>query len=503
LVVAVVPDVLLHAGKVNKSFGGIRALCDVDLDIEQGEVHGLIGPNGSGKSTLMKIFAGYYRADDGEVTINGEPLGGGIVASRRQGITIVPQEITLVPSLTVEDNIVLGSEPAVYGIRSRTMARRAAEKVLAEVGCDVAPTVLAHNVVPSQRRLVMVAAALHRGAEILILDEPTAGLATEEAQHVTDAIERLKSAGRTVLLVSHRLDELIALSDRITVIREGQVVARFLERKAERPELIRLIAPTQEVVSATASHQAADPHPATPSSATDETVLLQLEDGAVGALRRLSFSVRRGECVGIVGGVGSGVREVAEVLSGALKLKRGRVRTSSSARIASTSDALRAGVLFISGERHRFVIHDRSVGFHICLPSLESRSRLGFVSKSRETAAAAEALASVGVTASPGQSLASLSGGNQQRALFARAALGNPDVIAVYEPSVGVDVHGRELLREHLRQLQSRHGVVLLSSDPEELAGLCARVICLRNGEPSVVLAAEEITVGAMLDGIS
>jgi ribose transport system ATP-binding protein len=495
-----VPDVLISASDVSKAFGGIRALHRVDMDVARGEVHGLIGPNGSGKSTLMKIFAGLYRADDGNVTLGGETLRGGIAGARKLGVTIVPQEITLVPGLSVADNVVLGADPARWGMRTRTVAKRAVRRVLDDVGCEVDPDELVKNIIPTQRRLIMIAAALQRGAETLILDEPTAGLAAEEIHHVTTAIERLKSSGRTFILVSHRLDELIALSDRITVLREGQVVGRFLDRKAERSELIRLIAPTHEIAQrpiATTDVSVAG------SSTRAGEVLLTVDELALGSLRSLTFQARRGECVGVVGGVGSGLRELAESMSGVQRAGSGTIRTRNGISIRSTSDALRGGLLFISGERHRFVIPDRSVGFHVCLPSLPSRSVKGFVSPRRENAAAALALRSVGVTAEIAQTLGSLSGGNQQRALFARAALGGPEIIAIYEPSVGVDVVGRELLREHIRTMRNERAVVLMSSDPEELAGLCDRVICLRNGAISSVLTSDEVTMQAMFDGIS
>ncbi len=492
----------MHVTDVTKSFGGIRALQHINLDIEEGEVHGLIGPNGSGKSTLMKIIAGVYHPDAGEIRVHGERLRPGVVASRREGITIVPQEICVVPGMTVEENIILGAEPEfMTGIRSRRSARSSSERILAEIGCAVDPTALAGDIVPSQRRLVMLAAALQRGARLVILDEPTAGLATEEAEHVLAAIRQLKASGRTVILVSHRLDDMIALSDRMSVLREGQLVAQFLDRRAERSELIELIAPTDAGPVPAVKHRTmstSDP------AAVEAPVVLSLVDGAVGSLKRLTLEVRRGESVGVVGGLGSGVREVAEALSGGLSLSSGQLRAGSALRkVKSVSEGLHSGLLFISGERHRFVIHDREVGFHVCLPSLEDRSRFGLVSKKREVRAAEKALAAMGVTASAEQPLASLSGGNQQRALFARAALGHPEVLVIYEPSVGVDVHGRELLRSHMRNLKENHGLVVVSSDPEEVVGVCDRVTCLRDGSQSAELVGAEVTVPSVLEAIS
>lgn len=489
------PDAHVEIVGIRKHFGGIQALNGVDLTIRRGEVHGILGPNGSGKSTLVKILSGLVRPDDGTVLVDGESLRHDVLAAGRAGITALPQEIVVAPRLTVEENVVFGCEPRRAGLVSGRRRRELARRVMRDLGIELDPDAMMQDVSPVERRLLMLGAALLRGARLVILDEPTAGMPTEETERILSTVERLKRAGTTTIFISHRLDEVVALCDRVTVLQNGRVVERFDDRRPTRAQLLHLMAPKAVVDTETA---------AKPPTVRRGECVLRVEDAGGLTFNALRMSVHRGEVVGVAGGLGSGMEEFGEVVAARRRLQTGALFVGSrQARVTNPTQAARAGLLAISGDRSRLVIRGRSVWFHLCLPTLARRSHLWLVNTRSEKRVAAGAVRAVGAIAPVDQPLESLSGGNQQRVLFGRAAIAEPDLLIAYEPSVGIDVAGRELLRTHMLRLREAHGLLVLSSDPEELVGLCDRVVCLRNGAVSAELTGDDVTVHGILDAVT
>lgn len=473
---------------VTKSFGGVRALRGVDLDVRAGEVHGILGPNGSGKSTLMKIIAGLQPADSGTVAVGGAHISSAHVrTARRAGVVLMPQELATVARFSVMQNICMGVEPSASGFLSRRAARRLAEENLERVGLHVDVAAPVADLTPTQQRLLMMAGALAGGARVLILDEPTAGLPVKESAVVVDAVKRLRDTGCTVLLVTHRLDQLRELSDSITVLRDGSVTARFADATPSRSDLVAAIS---DPVPAGRTAPAERP-PRRVDVAAE--AMIELHQVQHGRLRELSLTVTRGELVGVLGLPGSGIEELVELLSGERRPERGRLQIGpSGVGIRTPYDAMRAGVTFVTGDRRRMVMGDRSTATHVGLPSMHRRTRLGMVRERSEQQVTQHALDVFGVTASPKQSLATLSGGNQQRALMARCVASSAEVIVAHEPTVGIDVHAREVLRGHLVSFAQEHAVVVLSADPEEVVGLCQRVVCLRDGAVGEVVTGQD-----------
>lgn len=487
-----------------KSYGGIRALRGVNLEIRSGEVHGLLGPNGSGKSTLMKIISGVERPDSGSVAIDGATLTRQTVAaSRKAGVVIMPQELTTVLGLTVAENIMLGVEKSHLGFVSKRLHDVLAAETLKRTGLAVSPRAYVEELSVTQQRLVMLAAALAGGARILILDEPTAGLPVNESRLVLDAIKSVAASGCTVILVTHRLEQVREVADRITVLRDGAVAAEFTRITATRDALVRALSGPIDA-NAAVDTVLVGPVSAAAMDGADAPLAI-FADVGLDRLQTMSVEVHRGQVLGVVGLPGSGVDEFVELASGVRKPTRGSVLVGSPAgRLASPADAVKRGVAFVSGDRKRLVMPDRTVAQHIGLPSLDRRSRLGWVSQRREDAVARESLAALAVDAQPSQVLSTLSGGNQQRALMARCIASRANLIIAHEPTVGIDISAREVLRRQLTAFAEQGAVLVVTSDPDEVVGLCGIVVCLRDGSVSEVLESPAaISTSSILQAIA
>jgi ribose transport system ATP-binding protein len=493
---------VLRVAGLSKRFGGTQALKDVDLEIAHGEIHALIGPNGSGKSTLIKVLAGYHHAEPGAVAeLDGEPFDlGQVTGSRHDRLRFVHQELGLVGELSATDNLALSrgfARTALGNIRWSEMERRTSALVERfGLGIDVRrPLSLA---TPVQRAVVAIAAALQgwegrRG--VLVLDEPTAVLPPAEVSRLFDIVREIRAAGASVLYVSHRMDEIFALADRVTVIRGGRRIATRPVTELTPRSLAELMA---------GEEMETDHRPPSAASASAGPVL-EVRDLWAGPLRGVGFDLARGERLGITGLVGSGHEIVPYAVCGAYPGPvRGTLRLPErSERWADVRDAHRLGLPLVPADRAgEGVIGDFSVGENLTLPLLDRfRGRSGRLRRRRDSALADEWIERVAVRAAGrGARITTLSGGNQQKVVMARCLAQRPEVLVLCEPTAGVDIGTRLQLYDLIeRQAAEGMGVIVSSSDTQDLLALCTRVLVVRDGRIVREISGRQITEPALV----
>jgi ABC-type sugar transport system ATPase subunit len=484
----------LDAGGLAKHYGGTTALAHADLKLRQGEIRGLVGPNGAGKSTLVKILAGEVSPDEGELRIDGEPVRfRGPADARAAGIVDVPQELTVAPNMSVADNLMLGHYPTRRGLLDERAKRAAVARALGQLGLEVSMDAPVATLQPIEQRLVMVARALARDARLVLFDEPTATASPSEVALVLAAIRMLTKNGVTVLYVSHRLDEVVELCDAVTVVRDGRSVAELPVDAGTRERLV-------EMMSTAAPDAGSAARPAA-RARTDETVL-DVEDLWGGGSCGVSLSVRGGEIVGVAGLTGSGASNLPLVVCGAMPAEAGSVSIAGApVRAGDLTGAVRAGLGFIAGDRGLGALRHHSIAQNVSLTTLSRHRRWGMVSRGRELAAVREAASSVALTAAPSVTMATLSGGNQQKAIIARWIAAGARLLLLNDPTAGVDIASRREIHDRLERLAADGvGMLLVSTDLEELATVADRVLVLERGRIKRELAGAELTEGRILD---
>ena len=461
---------------MRKAFPGVVALDGVDLDVRHGEVHVLLGENGAGKSTLMKILSGGELRDGGVITIDGIALALATPrAAREAGVAIIHQELALVPQMTVAENIFLGRAPSRLGFVDRAQMAHAATALLTRIGADVDPQALVGTLSIAQQQLVEIARALSLEARILIMDEPTSALTERETERLFAVIRGLTARGTAVIYISHRLDEIFSIGDRITVLRDGRQVATQVVQAADRRQLVRLMA-DRDVEELTPGHARAT-----------GAVRLQVDGlSRAGALHDVSFRVHAGEIVGFAGLLGAGRTEVARAIFGLDALDGGTIRVDGRViSIATPRQAIEAGIGFVTEDRKREgLVLQRSVRDNIVLPILDLLSRLGVVRHVEEHDTAAEAVRDLRIRTPSVQQLArNLSGGNQQKIVLAKWLATGARILFLDEPTRGVDVGAKQEIYQLINTLAAKGvAIVLMSSELPEVLGLSDRVLVMREG---------------------
>lgn len=495
---ATAPAPILTVRKVAKSFGGIRAVIDGNLTVARGEMLGLVGPNGCGKSTMLNVVSGLLAPDHGTVTFDGEPLPlGRYRAVQDRGIVLVPQELALAPNDTVWESIVLGSEPRRLGRINRSKAREMAHEALRLLDHELPLNALVGELTPVQTRIVMIARGIARpNTKLLILDEPTAGLPHDEAQRVLATMRRVVDSNHALILVSHHIEDLVSVCRRVTLMRDGRTTTTLSGEEVTKERIIELLLAgvAQNDISAAVDHDRPTPGEGVGS----------LSEVHGRELSGVDLSVRRGEVVGVAGVLGSGVTEVIEVLTGDAHPRSGAVAVSAAGRSPSSPHrALKAGVGYVSGNRSSLVIRTMSVSEHVALPALRRLAARGVVSRRREREYVTDSLQALAVIGAPEALMTSLSGGNQQRALMARWVKAEIDLLVVDQPTVGVDLAGRLQVLNLLRDFARRGCGVVVVAEPDELAAVCDRVVCLRRGVVVGELSGESLTEDHILSRIA
>ncbi|NUQ19472.1 MAG: sugar ABC transporter ATP-binding protein [Gemmatimonadaceae bacterium] len=483
---------LVEVRGVEKRFGGVHALRGVDLDVRAGEIHALVGENGAGKSTIINILAGAVRRDTGTILLDGAPVDFHSPAdSQAAGIAVIHQELSTLPTLSIAENIWAGRMPSRLGwVDQRSTFDRSAS-LLEEVGLDAAPWTRVSELATSQQQLVEIAKALSRRARLLIMDEPTASLTEHEVQRLLALVRRLRDGGVSVLYVSHRLAEVFAIADRISVMRDGCTVRTMDRADADPAGVVALM-----VGRALAARAAATPH------ALGAPVVELRGLSRHGAVHDVSFAVRRGEIVGMAGLVGAGRSETARLIFGADRADAGEMLIDGQpVALHSPRDALAAGIGMVPEDRKQLALFiDAPVRWNVSMARLPAISPGGIIRHGRERALAEDFVERLRVrtpdTLTP---VRHLSGGNQQKTVLARWLAIRPRLLILDEPTHGVDVGAKAEIYALIRSLAAEGiGILLISSELPEVLDLSDRIVVMRGGRVAATLdraAADERTV--------
>ena len=490
---------LLSMSGITKSFPGVRALDGVDLDVQAGEVHCLLGQNGAGKSTLIKVLAGAHQPDTGTIRWRGEEVTlRSPIAAMRLGIATIYQELDLVEHLSVAENVHLGHEPTTAGfvVRGKT-AKASTAALLRRLGhAEIDPTRLVGELSAAQQQIVSMARALSHDVRLIVMDEPSAALDPDEVDNLFRIVGDLTAAGVAVVYISHRLEEIRRIGDRVTVLKDGRAVAGGLPAKST---------PTREVVALMTGRNVEYVFPDRPVSPPRAEPVLKVQGlSRQGEFESLDLEVRPGEIVGLAGLVGSGRSEILETVYGARKPTTGQVLVDGKAlKPGSVRAAVRAGLGLAPEERKaQALLMLESVTRNVSVSSMSRFSRGGWIDRGAELGAARAATRELSLRPdNPSVPVRTLSGGNQQKAVLARWLLRGCKVLLLDEPTRGVDVGARAELYAVIRRLADEGlAVLLVSSEVPEVLGLADRVLVLREGRVVHTAPARELDEHRVLD---
>ncbi|TAK29627.1 MAG: sugar ABC transporter ATP-binding protein [Chloroflexota bacterium] len=467
----------LEAKGITKSFPGVKALDSVDFELLSGEIHALVGENGAGKSTLIKILTGFYQKDGGEILIDGAKREiASPKAAATAGIRAVYQEANLVPELSVAENIFLGRPPLRRGgIVHWDQMHRDARTLLDQIGLNLNPRTLVKNLGVAEKQLLEIAKAVSANAKILIMDEPTAALNEQERQALFDIALRLKESGVSIIYVSHHLDEVLGLVDRITVLRDGTHAGTVIPRETSQAQLVELMI----------GRELGEMYPKR-DIPKGEPVLKANGLTITGSLHNISFSLCKGEILGLYGLMGAGQSMLSEALFGARKVDAGDITVNgASVRFRSPKHAKRSGVGFVPFDRrNEGLVLSMSVKENITLANLSQYSRGLRLDKGSETAAVRRWVSELGIRAARlSQKVSNLSGGNQQKIVISKWLESKARVLILNDATQGIDVGAKVDIYNLLESLCAQGlGVIMVSSDLPEILGIADRILVMRKG---------------------
>jgi len=481
---------LIIVKNLNKSFPGVRALKDVQFDLYPGEVHTLVGENGAGKSTLMKVLSGVYQKDSGEILLDGKPV---VIpnpkAAQRLGISIIHQELNLMNHLTAAQNIFIGREPKKGPFLDEKALNRKASELFAMLRMDIDPRVKIGELTIAKQQMVEIVKALSYDARVLIMDEPTAALNEAEIEELFTIIRQLRSKGVGIIYISHRMDELFKISDRITVMRDGQYVDTLNIADTNLDHIIALMVGRKIDASAPQLDLSAD-----------RPVMLKVKGLYQGkVLKDICFEARKGEILGFAGLMGAGRTEAARAIFGADPIDAGEIWVNGvKTTIRRPSDAVRHGIGYLSEDRKRFGIAiSMDVEQNSAMASMKKFTGFaGFIKSKEIRKAAAEIVEKLSIkTPSLQQKLKFLSGGNQQKVVVAKWLIRNCDVLFFDEPTRGIDIGAKQEIYALLNELAlAGKTIIMISSDLAEILRLSHRIVVMCEGRVTGELPASEAT---------
>lgn len=488
-------DYIVQLKHVSKTFSGIKALDDVSLDIKRGEVHALVGENGAGKSTLIKVLSGVHFPDDGaEIYINNEKV---IIRNPmdaiRKGISVIYQDISLFPNLTVAENICIGNDEVWKRKLNWSQIQQLAESAIAKVGAAIDPYMMLKDLNLASQQIVAIARAISFNASLIIMDEPTSTLSSGEVENLYQIIDNLRKNNIAVLFISHKFDEIYHVATRVTILRDGKFIAAHDIQDVDRPELIRLMVGRDvEYISMNAE------------KIWDEEVLKVNHLSKKGNFRDISFTLRKGEIIGITGLVGSGRSELAKAIFGLNKPDSGEIILNGSAvTIASSNDAVQYGIGYVPENRQlEGLIGKSSVCQNITLSILNSLcNSYKCVDVTKERQLAQEYIEKLDVRPTELDKLVGqLSGGNQQKVVLAKWLVTNPKILITDEPTSGVDIGAKIEIHKVLRQLANNGiGVIVISSELPEILAVSDKILIMRQGSIVSVIDKNLATQEAIL----
>jgi ABC-type sugar transport system ATPase subunit len=496
---------LLRMEHISKAFPGVLALDDVSLDVRRGEILGLIGENGAGKSTLMKLLSGAYPMDTGRIYLDDRPVHIQSPHHAQQlGISIIYQEFNLMPNMTVMENVFIGREPGrLFVDRGELQAQT--QDLLNRLGVHLSPAATVRDLSVAEQQMVEIAKALSLKVRVIIMDEPTSALSEGEVEHLFDIMRELRRAGISVIFVSHRLGEVVAMCDRVTVLRDGQNVGTLDASEVTEDALIRMMVGRSldeffhvELAAATAARA---------GTGRNQDIVLDVRgitrkgtklDPSAIVLDDVSFELRRGEILGLAGLVGAGRTELVRAVVGADKRDAGEVYVEGNlADIRSPRDAIRFGIAFVPEDRKaQGLVLPLPVRQNISLPNLAVLSRFGFVRLAEEAQRVGEYVDRLQIRITGlEQRVLNLSGGNQQKVVLSKWLMLQPKILIMDEPTRGIDVGAKAEIYSLMHDL-ARQGVAILmiSSELPEVLAMSDRVVCMSEGRVTAVLDRREAT---------
>ncbi len=488
-------EVLLKAVHITKAYAGVKALRDASFELHPGEVHALVGENGAGKSTLIKIITGAVTPDSGDLEVNGELVHENSPAiSKTLGIAAIYQQPALFPELTVAENIAIGLErKGFFGLVNWNGRRRRAKELLDRVGAKIDPETFAGELSMPQQQLVEIARALGANARILIFDEPTASLSEEDTQNLFRVIRDLRSQGVGMIYISHRLEELPVIADRVTVLRDGETIETKVMSDVSSEQLIRLMVgrelsavfPKREVEKGEVIFE-----------------LRGLGSRQLGT-RDINLSIRAGEVVGVAGLVGAGRTELAKTIFGIVEADAGEILVRGrQIKIGHPSEAIDVGIAYLPEDRRRHgVVLDLPISSNITLASLKNVSGFGGMDFTREKQIAAEYARRLGVkTPTIFNAVSTLSGGNQQKVALSRWLMTKPSVLILDEPTQGIDVGAKSEIHSLMMEIAEQGvAILMISSELPEILGMSDRIAVMHGGTIVKVFDREEATQDKIL----
>ena len=497
-------NALLWMENVSKTFPGVKALDNVSLHVNAGEILGLIGQNGAGKSTLMKILSGVYSIDEGTIYLEGVPTQIHNPHHAQQlGISIIYQELNLMPNLSVMENIFIGREPGPPVYFSRRACEAAAQELLDRLKLTLKPTAIVRTLSVAEQQMVEIAKAISRKVKVIIMDEPTSSLSDTEVQTLFGVIADLRQQGIGVIFISHRLEEVLHVCHRVTVLRDGRHVGDADIRDVSKDDLIRMmVGRSLETFF----------HEEEATSATAADVVLEVRnlwrqgnslDPKAEVLKGINFSLRRGEILGLAGLVGAGRTELVRTIFGADKRQAGEIFINGElANIHSPQDGISYGIGLVPEDRKgQGLVLGQTVRANMTLANLRALTQFGIVRSGQERVQVSEFIRRLTIrTPSQEQTIVNLSGGNQQKVVISKWLMVKPKILIMDEPTRGIDVSAKSEIYDLMRQLVMQGiSILMISSEFPELLAMCDRIVCMTEGRVTGELSRREATLEALM----
>ncbi len=493
-------EFILEMKKIQKSFPGVKALQEVDFRMKPGEIHSLMGENGAGKSTLIKILTGVYEKDEGTIIFNGKKVEiKNTIDAQNLGISTVYQELNMVPHLSVGENIFVGRYPKKNNVIDWKTLFSDAQKLLDSMGLNINAKAMLSNYGTAAQQMVSIARAISLHCKIIVLDEPTSSLDTEEVEMLFRLVRELKTKGIAILFISHRLDEVYKISDRITILKDGRYEGTYLTKELSQNELITKMV-GHEI-------EQKDKIERTHQYSSEECVIALDSIVSKPKLKNISIHIKKGEIVGLAGLLGSGRTETAQVMFGYTIPDSGKIRLKeANIFLRNPRDGVKNRMAFCTeNRREEGIIPNMSVRNNILLSSLKGISNYGFLNKSKGDEIVQKYIDRFKIkTPSPNQKIKNLSGGNQQKVILARWLATNPEFIIFDEPTRGIDVGAKRDVENLIAEVADMGlAVLLISSEMSELARNCDRVYVLRDGCVAGEISEQEICPATITEVIS
>lgn len=487
---------LLGLENISKSFSGVRALRNVSFELAPGEVHALVGENGAGKSTLIKTISGAHQPDEGTLTIANERVDeNSPTLARDLGVAVIYQRPALLPDLTVAENIALGLEkPSAARLIRWRVRREQAKQLLERVGATIDPDTLVQVLSMPEQQLVEIAKALGANARVLILDEPTASLSDREVDRLLTVIRELRGQGVGIIYISHRLEELVEIADRVTVLRDGASVGTWPMKELDRDRLIRLMV----------GREVAAIFPKQTVELGEPKLRVRKLGCSTSGVRGVSFEVRAGEIVGLAGLAGAGRTEVARILFGLTPADAGTIEwCGNPIQIRTPAEAIQLGIAYVPEDRRQHgAILDMPITTNTTLAVLNQIANRGWINFARERAVAAKYVQQMSIkTASLDTPVGNLSGGNQQKVAIARWLATNPGLLILDEPTQGIDVGAKAEIHRLMGELVKKGmAILMISSELPEVLGMSDKIAVMHNGTVTGILDRSEATQEKVLE---